>query len=295
MSDSRAPSHPLLALARLLRLQNVLTAAADPLAGYGWTGTWDWGDAGVAAGAGACLYAGGCVLNDLCDLRRDRTLHPERPLPSGAVPPAAALGLAAALLAGGVLLALSIGPRPAAFAAEIAIFVVAYDAFLKKWRVPGAAAMALNRGLNFGLGMAAGGALFQDPRSATAPCALAAFVFCLTLLSTFEEGCRPRAAMGALVVLGALALAAPAAVVRMPTRAAGPAALAAAAFLLVGLQSGRRDPERFLPLVIRTGVRCILPFEAAVLLGSLGDPLPGLVVLAFLAPTVAIGAILKGS
>lgn len=289
-----APSRPF-AIARLLRVQNVFTAAADAFAGYGWTGTWDWKGACIAAAASACLYSGGLVLNDVCDADRDAALHPSRPIPSGAVPRAAALALAAALLAAGILVAAWIGPRAAAIAAQIALVAAAYDAFLKRWRIPGSLAMGAARGLNFALGMAAGGAMFQEAAKFLPVAGNAVFIALVTFLSTFEEGRRSRGAVAAVVVLAAAALLAPLAWLRFTTRAAIPLALAAAALLAVGLRTAQKDPERFLPLVIRTGVRSLIPLDAAILLGTLDDPVPGLVVLGFLLPTWAAGRFLAGS
>ena len=292
MASSRAPEFPLL---RLLRVQNVFTAAADAFAGYGWTGTWDWRRAAVCAGASACLYTGGLVLNDLCDLERDRTLHPARPLPMGHVTPAQAFALAAGLLAVGIMVAASLGPRVAAVAAQIAIFVIAYDSLLKRWRLPGAAAMGLTRGLDFAMGMAAGGALFHDPPAFFAPVTLAIFIFIITFLSTFEEGPKTRGVLGAGIVLAALALLSPLAWVLMPWRAGAPLVLGAGAILVSGYRGMKHEPEDFLPAVVRTGVRCVIPFNAAVLLGTLENPVPGLVVLALVVPTYGLGRLLSGS
>ncbi|MBI2922689.1 MAG: UbiA family prenyltransferase [Planctomycetes bacterium] len=289
---SRAPEMPVL---RLLRFQNVFTAAADAFGGYGWTGTWDWKRAAITSAASACLYMGGMAINDLCDAERDRRLHPARPIPMGKVSPAQAFAIGGGLIAAGVLIAATLGPRVAAVAAQIALFVVAYDALLKKWRLPGAAAMGLLRGLNFAMGMAAGGALFHDPPAFFAPATLATFVFVLTFLSTFEEGPKTRGLLGLGIVLAAAALLAPLVFVRTPLRAAVPLGLAAGALLWTGFRGLRREPDDFLPAVIRTGVRAIIPFNAAVLLATLDDPVPGLVVLAFLVPTFGIGKFLRGS
>ncbi len=290
-----AAPNRLFALARLVRVQNVFTAAADAFAGYGWTGTWDWKGACVAAAASACLYSGGIALNDVCDADRDRELHPNRPIPSGAVSRGFALGLAAALMAAGILIAASIGPRAAAIGAQVALVACAYDAFLKRWRVPGALAMGTARGLNLALGMAAGGALFHDPKTFLPIAGNAAFIFLVTLLSTFEEGRRSRGAVATVVVLAAALLLAPLAWMRLTLRAAIPLGLAAAALLAVGLRAAWKDPERFLPLVVRTGVRSLIPLDAALLLGTLDDPVPGLAVLALLLPTWGLGRFLSGS
>lgn len=285
----------LLALARLVRVQNVFTAAADAFAGYGWTGTWDWRRASVAAAASVCLYSGGLVVNDLCDAKRDRELHPNRPIPSGLVSPAFAFGLGALLLAAGISLAAWIGPRAAAIAVQVALVAIAYDALLKKWRVPGALAMGTARGLNFALGMAAGGALFQDPKTFLAPAGNAVFIVLVTLLSTFEEGRRTRGPIRTLVVLAAATLLAPIVWVLHPLRAAVPLVAAAGILLAVGLRAVQKDPERFLPLVVRTGVRSLIPLDAAILVGTLDDPVPGLIVLGFLLPTWALGRLFAGS
>ncbi|MFM8413477.1 MAG: UbiA family prenyltransferase, partial [Planctomycetota bacterium] len=91
----------MLAWLRLLRIPNLATAAADPLAGYlvvaqalalDWPPPACW----LAVGAVVAMYAAGMVLNDVCDAELDRRERPERPLPSGAitVPTAAAVGWA---------------------------------------------------------------------------------------------------------------------------------------------------------------------------------------------------------
>ena len=100
----------MLAWLRLVRVPNLATAAADPLAGYlvvsglreiGWPPAACW----VAVAAVVALYAAGMVLNDVCDLELDRVERPERPLPSGAVSVSTAATVGAALLAAGVALA----------------------------------------------------------------------------------------------------------------------------------------------------------------------------------------------
>ena len=76
---------PLLALLQLIRLPNVLTAAADSLAGWLLGG----GSLGEAARwvpltvASMLLYAAGMALNDVFDTEIDRRERPGRPIPSG--------------------------------------------------------------------------------------------------------------------------------------------------------------------------------------------------------------------
>jgi hypothetical protein len=155
--------------------------------------------------------------------------------------------------------------------------------------------MGAARGLNFALGMAAGGALFQSPHMFLAPAGHAVFIFLITLLSTFEQGRRTRGAVTALVLLAVAALLAPLAWLRLTMRAAAPLGAAAAILLAIGLRAAQKDPERFLPVVIRCGVRSLIPLNAAILLGTLDDPVPGMVVLGFLLPTWGLGSFLSGS
>lgn len=142
---------------QLVRLPNLFTAAADPLAG------WVVATGGLAAperwgwlvAASVLIYAGGIVLNDVFDINIDRAERPGRPLPSGRVP----LGLAAAF--GG--LALALGPVAAYFsglpmaprvAAILAATVLVYDGPGKRTPL-GPALMGACRSLNLLLGFGA--------------------------------------------------------------------------------------------------------------------------------------------
>jgi 4-hydroxybenzoate polyprenyltransferase len=95
---------------RLVRLPNLATAVADPLAGFvivagladlGWLPPAGW----LALLASACLYAAGMVQNDVVDLEIDRAERPDRPLPAGRIPLARAALMANGLLAVGALAA----------------------------------------------------------------------------------------------------------------------------------------------------------------------------------------------
>ncbi len=73
---------------QLIRLPNVVTAAADSLAGWllatGSLGEpWRWLPLVVSS---MVLYASGTMLNDVFDFEIDRLERPGRPLPSGRVP-----------------------------------------------------------------------------------------------------------------------------------------------------------------------------------------------------------------
>src|SRR5271155_112320 len=93
--DSMPPI--LIALSQLIRLPNVLTAAADSLAGW-LLGGGSLGEAGKWAPlaiASMVLYAAGMALNDVFDVEIDRQERPGRPIPSGRVSRSFAGGIGA--------------------------------------------------------------------------------------------------------------------------------------------------------------------------------------------------------
>ena len=72
---------------QLIRLPNVVTAAADSLAGW-LLATGSIAEPGrwlPLAAASMVLYASGTALNDVFDFEIDRAERPNRPLPSGQV------------------------------------------------------------------------------------------------------------------------------------------------------------------------------------------------------------------
>lgn len=154
------PRRPLVALAELMRLPNLFTAAADPAMGFLFVRPYVSADNGLIAlllGASASLYAGGVVLNDVCDHRLDAVERPERPIPSGRIGLGMAAALACVLLALGVALAwtaalLAGTVRPGLVALVLAVTIVAYDTFLKRTPL-GPLAMGACRMGNVLLGM----------------------------------------------------------------------------------------------------------------------------------------------
>jgi 4-hydroxybenzoate polyprenyltransferase len=206
----------LTAYLQLIRLPNVLTAAADSLAGWllvggslGQPGRWL-----PIVSASMVLYASGTILNDLFDLDVDRAERPGRPLPSGRASIVVAAWLGGLGLVLGPALALAGGSIQAAgVAVLLAVVILAYDAGMKHTSV-GPALMGACRGLNLLMGMAhvskLGGAI--------AWCAAAAYglyVAGITAISRFEtqEGERRGLVAGltmldlALLGLTAVALA----------------------------------------------------------------------------------------
>jgi len=153
---------------------------------------------GVLCLATLCLYWAGMGLNDLFDLERDRELYPNRPLPSGRLPLGLARGVAWGLLttgvgAGGLGAWLATGsPLRGLFGASaVALCILAYDAGLKRWRIPGAIAMGSCRFSNalfgaYALGwwLPTEGWLQATPVYALI---LGGYVAALTFLSTYED------------------------------------------------------------------------------------------------------------
>lgn len=145
------------AIIELLRPANVVTAAADVLAGCA--------AAELAAGKAhilpwllastCCLYAGGIVLNDFFDRALDAVERPERPIPSGRITPGAAAAIGFVLLAAGIAFA-SLATTPACLIAiAISGSVLLYDVWGKHRKFFGPVNMGMCRALNLLLGVAA--------------------------------------------------------------------------------------------------------------------------------------------
>lgn len=145
----------LIPLLQLIRLPNVLTAAADSLAGWllgggslGEVGRW-----APLAIASMVLYAAGMALNDVFDVEIDRQERPGRPIPSGRVSLSFAGGVGAMGLVVGPLVAWLSGSSASLIVAGVlAAVILAYDAGLKR-TVLGPGVMGACRGLNLLLGL----------------------------------------------------------------------------------------------------------------------------------------------
>jgi 4-hydroxybenzoate polyprenyltransferase len=144
---------------QLVRLPNLFTAAADPLAGWLLVGgsLGDAGGWGPLVAAGVATYSAGMVLNDVFDFEVDRVERSGRPLPSGRVSRRLAAIAGIVLLVIGPALAAISGGTALAVASVLAVCVLAYDSGLKR-TVLGPEAMGACRALNLLLGMTA------DPR-----------------------------------------------------------------------------------------------------------------------------------
>jgi 4-hydroxybenzoate polyprenyltransferase len=144
----------IIAYLQLVRLPNVVTAAADSLAAWLLvTGSVSHPERWLPlAGASMVLYAAGIALNDVFDYDIDRIERPGRPLPSGRVLKKSAARLGAIGLVIGPILACSSGSLTSGIvAATLAVCILAYDAGLKHtWLGP--AAMGSCRGINLLIG-----------------------------------------------------------------------------------------------------------------------------------------------
>jgi 4-hydroxybenzoate polyprenyltransferase len=179
---------------QLIRLPNVVTAAADSLAGWLLV-------SGSLAGparwlpllaSSMVLYASGTMLNDVFDFEIDREERPGRPLPSGRASRPAAAWLGALGLALGPCLALVSGSTTSGLlAAALALTILGYDAGLKRsWFGP--VVMGACRGLNLLLGASHAAAL-GGPIAWLTALAYGAFVAGITVASRSEAkgGGRP--------------------------------------------------------------------------------------------------------
>jgi len=161
---------PFRAIAQLLRLPNLFTAVADPLAG------WFIGGQTVplwpTLGASACLYASGVVFNDCFDYATDSRDRPERPLPRGDLSRAFAWTLATVLMLGGLALA------PNIKTCAIAALILLYNG-VRKWPW----VLGLCRAFNMTLGM---NVIIPWP-----PMILGGYVIVLSVIARREEA-QPR-------------------------------------------------------------------------------------------------------
>ncbi|WP_165066565.1 UbiA family prenyltransferase [Paludisphaera rhizosphaerae] len=262
---------------QLVRLPNVLTAAADSLAGWLIVG----GSLGDVARwlplalASMGLYAAGMALNDWFDLEVDRLERPNRPLPSGRVP----VGLAAAIGWGGLALGIALaalgGQRTFGVACALAGMILAYNSGLKHTFL-GPWAMGSCRGLNMLLGMAAASSA-GFPAAWIAAGAFALFVAGVTWISRSEAwgGERRNLVIGlgiqvlALVILGVVAAA---------FGAVGPFAVVGILLLVLVLakvvQVGRIAIREASPAVIqqavKTGVLSLVWLDVALVAAACG-------------------------
>jgi 4-hydroxybenzoate polyprenyltransferase len=255
----------------LARPANVVTAAADILAGFAAAGA-AWSALPWLLLAGMCLYAGGVVLNDVFDAGLDARERPERPIPSGAASRGGAAGFGALLLLLGVLAAAQASAASAALAAAIALAVVAYDAWAKHHRLAGPLTMGLCRGMNLLLGVSAlPGAVPQLWFLALIPIA---YIAAITAVSRGEVhgGERGTGRIAVLLLCGVLLA------LLAPGLRADHSALAALPFVaLLGwrvlppfLAAAREPQPARIGAAVKAGVLSLIVLDAALAAGFAG-------------------------
>lgn len=207
---------------QLIRLPNVVTAAADSLAGW----LLVMGTLSEPArwlpliAASMVLYAAGTTLNDVFDFRIDQAERPNRPLPSGRISRRAAAWWGAIGLIAGPALALSSGAfASVAVAAALALSILAYDAGLKHFAI-GPVLMGGCRGLNLLLGMTHS-AKIGGRAGWSAAVAYGLFVVGITVISRSEVLGGTRKALVAGLWIQNLAVLALAAIALQPRQFPG--------------------------------------------------------------------------
>lgn len=273
----------------LIRLPNVFTAPADVAMGLAVAGASFTAPHLALLLASAFAYAGGMALNDAWDAPLDAHERPERPIPSGRISRATAFRVAGGCFVVCVALAALAGRRSLFVALLLVAAIVVYDGFAKS-SAAGPASMALCRGLNVALGVAAGTLALTS----IGPIAvLFSYVLVITVVSRFEVMEAPVAVVrGAAVAFGALLALSAVLLVAWWGRPGG-AALAFLALLALWLarplRAAMADPvPRRIIGVIKASVLGIIFLDAAFAGAALGVAF-GLLVAALFIPAWALG------
>jgi 4-hydroxybenzoate polyprenyltransferase len=163
----------LLGYAKLTRPANLPTAMADIMAGSSISGltfliTSDTSLNGAAYQnlillifSSIFLYAGGVVLNDVFDFKIDQIERPERPIPKGEVSLKGAALFGSGLLLSGVFLSFFVNQLSGIIAVILALTIILYDSYSKKYQFLVPLNMGLCRALNLILGMSVFGEIFH--------------------------------------------------------------------------------------------------------------------------------------
>lgn len=190
------------AVLRLVRLPNTLTAAADVLAGAAIAGADPLRpDVILVAFGSALLYGGGIALNDLLDLEKDRSAAPDRVLPRGDLGPRTAGWIAALLMGTGAATAASGDVRHMVVTGGLVAAIVLYDVMPDGRRWVGSLVMGGCRALNLARGMTlAATPLALDPHALAATAHLV-LILLVTVVSTFEGSPRRGAVWRTVLLL----------------------------------------------------------------------------------------------
>jgi 4-hydroxybenzoate polyprenyltransferase len=287
----------------LIRLPNVVTAAADSLAGWLLAG----GSAAQSrawlplAGASMALYAAGTALNDVFDFEVDRAERPGRPLPSGRVSRKTATWLGALGLVIGPGLASASGSTTSGIvAAALALCILAYDAGLKHtWAGP--LFMGSCRGLNLLLGMSHAPAL-AGPAGWLAAIAFGLYVAGITMISRSETSGGAQGTILAGLLLENVALVGLAGVTLSHRKFPVPAldrpliplegllilAMVALAVNMRAVRAIERPTPAFVQTTVKTGILSLVWLHVGVVAGVRGLEPAALVALLW-APAYILG------
>jgi 4-hydroxybenzoate polyprenyltransferase len=277
---------------RLIRPPNLITAAADILAGYAVTGLAISSHLAFLVIGSMLLYAGGVVLNDYFDRKLDALERPERPIPSGRVRPVNAAILGLFLLAAGIGVSWISSIHGGVIAAAIAGCIVFYNAIAKHYIILGPIFMGTCRGLNLLLGLSAASAVLEG-KWAIALLPLV-YIAAITMISAGEVKGGKRSIIWvatALVisVLGGIAL-----LCFDPNFKWG-WALPVVAFLCYRImppiwRACRKPAAMNVRAAVKSGVLSLIVLDAALAAGYAG-PLYGVAVLALLIIAAALAHI----
>lgn len=128
------------------------------------------------------LYAGGVVLNDVFDFKIDQRERPERPIPKGDVSLKGASLFGTGLLISGIILSFFVNYLSGVIALILALAIILYDTFSKKFQFLGPLNMGICRALNLILGMSVFGEI-SHWMYAVIPLL---YIFAITLISRGE-------------------------------------------------------------------------------------------------------------
>lgn len=284
------------ALAQLVRIPNLFTAAADVLAGFLFVGAgWDRvDDLLVLVAASIGFYAGGVTLNDVFDAVRDAADRPERPIPSGMISRRAAGAIGILLLASGVALCSAVSDTARWIGLCLVGCIVGYNGLLKNTLLA-PAVMGMCRSLNLLLGLSVLGTLSTGANVLVA-LLMWLYVASITFFARDEArvSSRQRLRIGTagliLAVVGLIGL-------QFSLDPVDPLYL-----LLVGLVLGtitlaaRKAIDSGTPGGVQQAVQvfvlCLIPFDACLVFAARGPLLAGSVVL-LLVPAILSGRWIK--
>ena len=268
---------------QLMRPANMVTSAADSLAGYAASGMAPGLPLACLAVASLGLYGGGIVFNDILDRRLDAAERPERPLPSGRASLAGAIALGISLLAVGILLGFTVSVRSGILACLIAGGALLYDAKAKHHPLFGPATLGLCRAMNFLLGLSA------SPAPAGSKWLLGllwlAYIFAITAISAGEvHGGSRRTGLLAIVLISSVAIGLGALAANSGSNALPAALLLLLLLVRVGppfWRAYRRPEPMHIRAAVRSGVLSLVVLDSSVAAGFGGYGY-GLAVLALL-------------